>query len=146
MSYSKITLYVKSVRTVTGVYDVRPVTSVDDVMQRAQGIDRGVSSPFRGRTPYAVRKPRREYVLPEDQQKTVEAVERIARAYGLEVEVLDVARENVLRRMLQEERERIKTFPTLAASSEQRLEGEIAEEQVKFLFSKIAERTRKKYV
>jgi ABC-type uncharacterized transport system substrate-binding protein len=54
-------------------------------------------------------------VLPEDQQKTVETVERIARAYGLKVEVLDVASENALRRILQEERGRIKTFPTLVA-------------------------------
>jgi hypothetical protein len=90
--------------------------------------------------------PNYDYVLAEDTQKTVEMVRRLARVHGLEVEVLDVARENVLRRVLQEEREGIRAFPTLVAGSERRVEGEITEEQVESLFSRIAEGTRRKYL
>ena len=35
----------------------------------------------------------------------------------MDVEIVDVARENVLHKIMQEERENIKTFPTLVADS-----------------------------
>ena len=57
----------------------------------------------------------------------------------MEVEVVDVTRENALRRILQKKRERIKNFPTLIASSGERIEGSFTERQVEELFSRLAE-------
>ena len=66
-------------------------------------------------------------------------IRRIACKHGFEVEVVDVTRENVLRRILQKEREGIRIFPTLIASSGERLEGSLSEMQVESVFSRLAE-------
>jgi len=126
MSRSAIRLYVKSAKVVTGTVQVQHA---------------------RLRESYAVEtEPKHDYVLDEGQKKVLQLVKEIAFKHGLEVEVLDVAKENVLRRALQEEREKIRTFPTLIAGPGRRLEGEITEVQVESLFSRIAEKTRKKYL
>lgn len=97
------------------------------------------------RESYAVEtEPKHEFVLDEDQQKIVELVREIAVKHRLEVEVVDVTRENVLRRTIQEERERIKTFPTLVVDSGKKFEGEMTREQVESVFSRIADPRRKK--
>lgn len=126
MSHSEIRLYVKSVKVVTGT----------TLVQHA-----------RLRESYAVEtEPMHSYMLDEDQQKTIELVKEIARKYLLELEVVDMTRENVLRRVVQKEREKISVFPTLVAGSEQRIEGEITKEQVESFFSRIADQGRKKYL
>ena len=96
MAKSKIRLYLKSVKTVTGTVEVE-----------REYIPRP-------RLPPTVRiEPKHEYILPEDQQKATEMVKSIASKYGSKVEVVDVTRENVFRREMQKEREKIRTFPTL---------------------------------
>lgn len=90
--------------------------------------------------------PRREFILSEGQQRVVEAVRRVGRRFSLEVEVVDVARENVLRRVVQEERGKIRTFPTLVADTGRRFEGEMTEEKVESFLCQIAGEGLKKYL
>ena len=80
--------------------------------------------------------PTEDYVLPDDQKETVKMVRRVAFKLNLEVEVIDIARENVLRREIKKARERIRVFPTLIASSGERIEGAMTEEQVESLLSR----------
>jgi hypothetical protein len=61
--------------------------------------------------------PKHDYVLAEDRQGVVEMVKEIARRQCLEVEVVEVAKGNVLRRVIRKERERIRTFPALIVSN-----------------------------
>jgi len=129
MAGSGIRLYVKSVKTVIGTF---------------RGLQ--VDGFGRGRRVYSEREPEYEFVLPEDQQKVVDMVKVVARRYFLGVEVVDVAEENVLRRMIQREQEKIKIFPTLIAGCGTKIEGEITEKQVTSLLSRIADGTRKKYL
>jgi hypothetical protein len=118
MVESRIRLFVKSVKTV-----IRTVEVERFCMPRP-------------RLPPTIKtEPRHEHILPDDERKAVEMVSRIARTYGLAVEVVDVTRENVLHRIVQKGRERIRIFPTLNASSGRRVEGGMIEQQVEgFLF------------
>jgi hypothetical protein len=121
MAESKVRLCVKSVKTVTGTREIeREVVRTPP----ARTIETG---------------PIHDYILPEDQQKAAEMIRRIACKHGFEVEVVDVTRENALRRILQKEREGIRIFPTLIANSGVRLEGSLSEVQVEPVFSRLAE-------
>jgi hypothetical protein len=120
MAGSKVRLYVRSVRIVTGTRKVERET----LLRRVRSVE---TEPTHG------------YILPEDQQKAAEMVRRIARKYGLEVEMVDLAKENVLRRVLQKEKEGIRILPTLMARSGVRLEGSLTEMQVESVFSRLAE-------
>ena len=113
-----IRLYVKSVKTVTGTVEIER-----EYIPRPR-------LPTTART-----EPKHEYILPEDQQKTAEMVKSIASKFGLRVEVVDVARENVFRREMQKEREKIRIFPTMIMSSGERIEGKISEQRVEELLS-----------
>jgi pheromone shutdown protein TraB len=73
-------------------------------------------------------------------------VKDIARTHCLEVEVVDVAKENVLRRVIQKEREKIRTFPALIAGDGQKIEGEMTEKQVESFLSRIVDEARKRYL
>ena len=128
MSEPQIRLYVRSVKTVTGTVQFERLTT------------RRPRLP-----PVTVTEPKRDYVLPEYQMKTAEMVKSVASKFGLKVEVVDVARENILRRAMTREGKKIRTFPTLVAGL-QRVEGEITEVQVTSLFSRIADASRKKYI
>jgi hypothetical protein len=126
MSISRLRLYVKSVKTITGTAEVMHA---------------------RLRESHAVEiEPMHDYVLTEDQQKVVEIVREIARRHNLEVEIVDVTRENILHRVIQEEREKIRAFPALLADSGERIEGNISEEQAESFLSRIADGSHKKYL
>jgi len=130
MSVPQLRLYIKSVKTVTG--------SVEVVSPSAS---------LRLRWNSTINEAKVEYMLPENQETTREIIMEVASNYGLEVQVIDVGRENILHKAIQEERERIKVFPTLLfAESGERIEGEITEEQAKSFLSRIADRSRKKYL
>jgi short-subunit dehydrogenase len=73
--------------------------------------------------------------LPDDQKAAVEIVRRLCEKHGIEVRIVDVTRENLLHRVVQEEVSKIKTFPTLITDSGRRLEGSFSEEQVESLLS-----------
>lgn len=129
MVESSIRLYVKGVKTVTRPFQGWQV--------------RGFG---RARGPWKERLPEYEFVLSEDQQEVVDMVKEVARRHCLEVEVVDVAEENVLRRVMQREQEKIKIFPTLVAASGRKIEGEITEKHVESPLSRITDETRKKYL
>jgi hypothetical protein len=126
MSVPRLRLFVKSVKTITGTAEVTHA---------------------RLRESHAVEiEPMHDYVLAEDQQKVVEIVREVARRHNLGVEVVDLTRENILYRVIQEEREKIKVFPALVADSGEKIEGDISEEKAESFLSRIADRAQKKYL
>lgn len=132
MKTSDVRLYVKSVKTVTEIHQ--------------EEIPEYYASPDLQETFHVeVTEPTELYIIPEDQQKTLEMIKNIASNNGLKVEVIDLGPENILHRAIEEERKKIKTFPTLMADSGEKIEGEITEEQAKTFLTKIADKTRKKH-
>jgi hypothetical protein len=85
-------------------------------------------------------------VLPDDQQRTVMMVNAICRRLSLEVEVVDIGRVNALKRIVHWRRFKMMTFPTLLASTGQRLQGQITEEKVESFLYHIAKYEQKKYL
>ena len=125
---SQVILYVKSDKIVTGTVET-------------EGL-RG----FRVRVLETATEPKYDYVLSEDQQKVIEIVNENARRYDVKVEVVDVTKESVLRRVLQKEREKIRIFPTLITDSGHRIEGEMTEERVESFLSRVAKERRRRYL
>lgn len=80
--------------------------------------------------------PQYEFVLPENQQRIVELVKEVASSHNLEVEIVDVVKENVLHRAAQREFKRIRTFPTLVSVSGEMLTGVTTKEQLEAFLSK----------
>ncbi len=126
MAQSRLRLYVKSIKTVTGTVEVEHAR-----MREVHAVET---------------EPKHEYILPEDQQQAIETVKSISREYSVEVEVVDAARENIIHRLIEEKQEKIKEFPTLISDSGERIEGEMTEEKVRYLISKIANERRKEYL
>lgn len=77
-----------------------------------------------------------EFVLPEDQQETVDLVQEIASSHGFEVEVVDVTKENAFRRGIQDHAKHIRSFPTVITDDGRRIEGDITKQQVEALLTK----------
>jgi glutaredoxin len=129
-----VTLYVKSEKVVTGETSVREPHIIK------KGIARGDFYRMRNMfwdTAFDTRvKEVYGYVLPDDQKAIVETVKRLCEKHGFEVRVVDVTRENLLHRVMQEEVSKIKTFPTLITGSGGRLEGNFSEEQVESFLSR----------
>ncbi len=127
VSESRIRLYVKGAKTVTGTFQGWQVKGW-------------------GRAPdWDEEEPEYEFVLSENQQKTVDLVRELARKHSLEVEVVDVTKESFLRRLIQKAQGKVKIFPTLIASSGHKIEGDMTVKQVESLFSSISEEKRKRY-
>jgi hypothetical protein len=77
-----------------------------------------------------------DFVLPEDQKRIVEMVKEIASKLGLEVEVVDVAKESAIHRAIKRE-PHITAYPTLMTGSGEKIEGELRKEQVEIFLSRI---------
>jgi glutaredoxin len=129
-----VTLYVKSKKVITGK------TSVTEPHLIKKGVRSGDA--FRMRDMFwdtafdnKVEEVH-DYVLPDDQKATAETVRRLCEKHGFELRIIDVTRENILHRAMQEEVSKIKTFPTLITDSERRVEGSFLEEQLESLLSK----------
>jgi hypothetical protein len=134
----KATLYVKSVKTVTGTesFERRAfLNKIGDYPDRIEIEGKRMNGTFVMKAYQTETEPRYEFILPEDQQRVVEMVKEIASKHGLEVEVIDVSRENVLHRAMQREFENIKTFPTLIADSGEKLKGNFSQEQIESFLS-----------
>jgi hypothetical protein len=148
-SCSKVRLYVKSVKTVVRTteteHEIFGRTALDQPGRvKVEGSLAGGT--FRLRQFAEETEPKHDYVLSEDQQKLIEMVKDIAREHCLEVEVVDVAKENVLRRVIQKEKEKIRTFSALIAGDGQKIEGEMTEKQVESFLSRIVDEARKGYL
>lgn len=99
----KTRLYVKSAITVTGTVEAEHEIfghSHLDHPDRVKVEGKKTDGTFRLRQFAVETEPKYDYVLPEDQQKPAETVQKIARKYGIEIEVVDVTKENALRRIL----------------------------------------------
>jgi len=117
----RVTLYVKSVRTVVGTEEWGRWGFVGGA---------GARSGTRLLPDYKVySEAKYESVLPDNQKKVVEMVEEIARKHGFEVEVVDVAKKKGLK---------IKTFPTLITDTGEKIEGDISKDQIESFLAKTA--------
>jgi nitrogen regulatory protein PII-like uncharacterized protein len=129
MKKHKVTLYVRSAKTVIGTEDRSKWGYVGGA---------GVRGGYRIIPDYKVySEAEYKHVLSEDQKNIVEIVQEIARKYGLEIRVIDVALENPLDRLLQEEVKKIRVFPTLITDTGERLEGQISKEQIETLLANL---------
>jgi hypothetical protein len=76
-----------------------------------------------------------DYVLPEDQQRTVEDVKELASRYGFDLTVVDLAKDSAFLRWRIEHSKRIKTLPALVTSLGEIIEGAMTREQIEaFLY------------
>ena len=149
MAEPKIRLFVKSVKTVTGCVEVEHEVFGGMPLDRPSRVKiegKRSDGTFRLRQFATQIEPKHEFILSEDPQKVVETVKDVSRKYSLEVEVIDIARENVLHRIIKERQAKIKIFPTLTTDSGQRIEGNMTGEKVESFISKIASERRKKYL
>jgi hypothetical protein len=116
---SRVILYVKTVKTVTGTFQG----------WRVKGF-------ARGRRLETETKPKYKFVLSEDQQKIVDMVREAAFQHDLEVDVIDVARENPLHRVFQREFDKIEAFPTLSTDSGETLMAGFTKQRIEDFLSK----------
>ncbi len=117
MTEHMVTLYLKSIKTFTRT----------EIVNERSPISKGTSMPP-DYTPRAV--PMYEYVLPDDQKKILDLVETVARRFSVQVRVIDVARESLLEREIQQHIGNIRVFPALTDDSGRRIEGDMSREQV----------------
>jgi glutaredoxin len=132
----RLTLYVKSSRNfVSRTVDVEKVTVQN--WGSTGGTGPSYRAPLFG-SPYhdTFTKTKTDLVLPDDQKRIVEMVKEIASKLGLEVEVVDVAKENALHKAIKRE-PKITTYPTLMTDSGEKIEGELTKEQVKPFLSRV---------
>lgn len=128
-----VRLFVKSVKTVTGIEETEREIFTRNPLNHPSRIQiegKVTEGTYRLRQFETETEPRYEFILPEDQQRVVEMVKEVASKRGLKVEVVDVTKENVLHRTIQEEFERIRTFPTLMLSSGEKIEGNMTRKQI----------------
>jgi hypothetical protein len=136
MKGPKVTLYVKSDKRIVGTETMEAKTLISG----GPGIRPGGYRMVPPRATYDFEEvPKYEFVLPEDQRDFVEMVKKVEGELGFAVKIIDVTKENIVRRELQKEIEKIRTFPTLTTDSGKRVEGKgnVSEEQVEsFLLGK----------
>lgn len=130
----QVTLYVKSEKTaVKNVQEgYQNITSIYNVGMLGGGAG----------TYYSVydTKTGTEYgfLLPEDQQRMLGDINKIASEYGLKVEVIDLAKKNAFTKHRLEHSEKIKTLPSLVNDSGEIAEGVLTKEQIEAFLSKTA--------
>jgi cysteine sulfinate desulfinase/cysteine desulfurase-like protein len=117
------TIYVKSKKVVTGEISVTEPHLVSPSRGSPASADFSPLYETRTEKQYG-------YVLPDEQKAVLETVKRLCEKHGFELKIIDVTRENLVRRALQEEIRRVKSFPTLMTDSGRRIEGNISEEQI----------------
>lgn len=140
MSGFKVRLFVKSVKTLTGTEEFEHVTFRNRVGARPDRIElegSRTTGTFRIKAYETETEPVYEFVLPEDQEKVVEMVKEAASKKGYEVEVIDVTRENILHRAIQEELDKIHAFPTIMTGSGQKIEGIMTKKQIDDFLSRV---------
>jgi hypothetical protein len=136
----KVRLFVKSIKTLTGTKQFEHATFPGRVGARPDRIElegKITTGTFRMKAYQTETEPTYEFVLPEDQERVVEMVKEAASEKGLEVEIIDVTKENILHRAIQEELEKIHVFPTIIAGSGQRIEGMMTKKQINHVLSRI---------
>jgi len=120
MKKRKITLYVKSVKSVTGTEKWGRWGYVASPSVRPGGYRL-----VRDYKTYS--EPKYEKILPEDQKNFVKMVKEIAPRHGFDIEIVDVTKQKGLE---------VKTFPTLITDSGEKIEGCVSKEQVESQLAK----------
>lgn len=134
MNNRKVWLYVKSTKQLTGTKKVSGHKLEAQIMG---GAGTYVHIPPRIFQVYKVRSVEKyEYVLPADQKKAADIVEKVAPKFGFDVEIVDVSKVNVLDRTFKKEIRKSKTFPTLVTDSERKLETKFTESDLEAFLSK----------
>ena len=72
-------------------------------------------------------------VLPKDQEAILDMLGEMSRIHKFDLTVIDVTKENFLRRLWHQRIKRISAFPTLVSDRGERIQGRISQEQVKAL-------------
>jgi hypothetical protein len=129
----KITLYVKSVKCIVGTEAVGVKTLVSGGPSVRPGGFRTVPPDAMYETEEV---PEYEFVLAEDQKDFIETVKNVAGRLGFAAEIIDVTKENIFRREIQQEIEKIRAFPTLITDSGRRMEGKKTKEQLESFLTK----------
>jgi len=135
----RLVVYVKSVKTVTGTKEYERRTLVRKLGDRPNRIEvegKIMKGTFVLKAYETETEPQYEFVLSEDQQRIVELVKEVASDCNLEVEIVDVAKENALHRAIRKEFEKIKTFPTVSTGSGEILTGVTTKKQLEAFLSK----------
>lgn len=132
MKNYEVTVYVKSVKTVSHVERVPRESLVWDSTSRSMqpGANPRVTEAHEFEEVAM-----HDFLLSEEQKRAVDIVREVAAKYEIEVQIVDVTRENIIRRV-EQEAEGMKTFPTLVTSSGEKIEGDISKEKVDMLLSK----------
>lgn len=113
----KITVYVRSRKIMTGetlveeLYSVKRPSVYRDIMFKAK------------------LKKIYSYVLPDDQKAQVEVVKRLSEQCGLELKVIDVAKENVILR-LWKKLQGMKNFPVVETNRGDRLQAPFSQSEL----------------
>jgi hypothetical protein len=130
----RVTMYVKGVKTLVGEEDRSQWGYV--VQTRSAGpygaIEPGVYPDLKVHKELVYKS-----VLPEDQKAVVELVRAAAEKYGFELEVIDANKENLVQQ-IEDKIRHIDAFPTLISSTGEKIEGNITEERIKALVSKLS--------
>jgi len=127
-----VTLYVRSTKTAAG--EVRFDYSNEESRLR-------VPMPYlpSGNKPYPYYDPRGKtkynFVLPEDEQKMVEDVQRVASEFGLTWRVVDLTKESRFSRWRFEHSKKIQILPALITGSGEIREGIMTKEQIEGFLS-----------
>ena len=129
---SEVILYVRSTKTATGEEQVGGYRE-GVTMPRVQTKYGPPPMP----TPYYDIKTVVEYayVLPEDQQRTVDDVKEFASKYGFDLTVVDLAKDTAFSRWKIEHSRKIKALPALVTDSGEIIEGAMTRDQIEaFLY------------
>ena len=129
MKKRKLTLYVKSVKTVIGTEKIDRHYFQAGPPVKVSGYRLIPKHEVESVTKY-------RFVLPENQSRVVEMVKEIAPKHGFDVMIIDVTKENLLQRVLQEGAKKIKTFPTLVTNHGEKIEGDVTRAQIKSLLAR----------
>ncbi len=112
----ELTLYVQSKKVITSFF--RPAAPIAPGENPAADVARPPSIHAAASVPG-----QEEFFLSDDQARCVALTEEISMRRGYSVKVVDVARVNVLERMVTERLRNVQKFPVLVGPGDQRLEG-----------------------
>ena len=127
MNGKKIVLYVQTVKSIGGTEEFQPSLAGNRIGGYGIGLDARAYKA--GRAKY-------EYVLPSEQEAIVNEVRSICNSLGFDLEVVDVTREGILRRAVQEKIKKIDAFPALLSDSGRLIEGIESKEEARAFLHK----------
>lgn len=100
MKKGEVTLYVKSIKTAVANESIPVPALVWDSTSRSM---QPGANPRVTQTRNFEQIVKYDFTLPEDQERTVQAVDKVASELGVDVKIIDVTKENAVHRAVQEE-------------------------------------------